>query len=113
MLVEESGLELDREKMRKLFPNLLRELESERGGGYDQDTRRTRPFEGYQPDVVDFIQRCDDEAQAIEIIDFLERRGELTKERSDEIRRQLRLHGVRSFGPKRGDDFYLKASAEK
>jgi len=103
-----TALELDREKVRKLFPNLLRELEGGRNGDSDQSERRARRFEGYQPDILDFIQRCDDEAQAMEIVDFLEKKGELTKGRSEEIRKQLRLHGVRNFGPKRANDFYLK-----
>ncbi|MBC7130119.1 DUF2095 family protein, partial [Candidatus Bathyarchaeota archaeon] len=68
----------------------------------------SKNFVHYEPDVVDFIRRCETKEQAEEIIDYLERRGEIGKEYADRLRKQLKEKGVRSFGPKKEDDYYLK-----
>jgi len=110
-------MEIDKEKFRRMFPHLAAEFE---GGGHriaissfrsDIDVGEkasSRLFEGYDPDVIDFIRRCDTEEQAEEIINFLEKRGEITEEYASRLRKQLREKGVRSFGPKKEDDYYLK-----
>ena len=54
----------------------------------------------FNPSAVDFIRRCDTEAQAEEIIAYLQKKGELTKEDAEQMRCQLKRDGVRSFGPK-------------
>jgi hypothetical protein len=65
-------------------------------------------FDHYNPDAVDFIRRCDTEQQAEEIIAYLEKRGELGKPHALRLRRQLKEKGVRSFGPKKEHDYYIK-----
>lgn len=67
-------------------------------------------FTGYNPDVVDFIRRCDTEEQAAEIIDYLEKRNEISYEYALKLRKQLREKGVRSFGSKKESDYYFKHS---
>ena len=62
----------------------------------------------FNPSAVDFIRRCDTEAQAEEIIAYLQKKGEITKENADELRRQLKRDGVRSFGPKKEEYYYFK-----
>jgi len=109
---------IDWERFKKLFPHLAEEME--RGvakvtiDAYrvdpDEGERLARgdPWAGYEPDVIDFIRRCDTEEEALEIIDYLERRGEITSERAEELRRQLRERGVRSFGEKKEPGYYLR-----
>ncbi|HEX9261039.1 MAG TPA: DUF2095 family protein, partial [Candidatus Bathyarchaeia archaeon] len=58
--------------------------------------------------AVDFIRRCDTEAQAQEIIAYLQKKGEITIEYADELRCQLKRDGVRSFGPKKEENYYFK-----
>jgi len=65
-------------------------------------------FRGYNPDVIDFLRRCDNEKQAYEIIDYLEKRKEISAEYASQLRKQLRERGVRSFGSKKEDGYYLK-----
>ncbi|MEM3730839.1 MAG: DUF2095 family protein [Candidatus Bathyarchaeia archaeon] len=113
-------MEFDKETFKKLFPNLARELESGENKiaidsvrsdiqtGEKAATSSKRNFHNYDPDVIDFIRRCDTEAQAEEIIDFMERRGEIKGEYANKLREQLKKKGVRSFGPKKEENYYLK-----
>ncbi len=109
-------METDKKSFRKMFPNLSKELERE-------DTKvainsvRANPtntekseFQNYAPTVVDFIRRCDTDTQAETIISYLEKRGELTKKQTTKLRKQLKNRGVRSFGPKKEEDYYFKQS---
>ena len=60
----------------------------------------------FNPSAVDFIRRCDTEAQAEEIIAYLQKKGEITKEVAEQMRCQLKRDGVRSFGPKKEEGLY-------
>ena len=62
----------------------------------------------FNPSAVDFIRRCDTEAQAQEIIAYLQKKGEITIEYADELRCQLKRDGVRSFGPKKEENYYFR-----
>jgi hypothetical protein len=62
----------------------------------------------FNPSAVDFIRRCDTEAQAEEIITYLEKKGEITKHTAEQIRCQLKQDGVRSFGPKKEENHYFR-----
>ena len=65
-------------------------------------------FKGYTPDIIDFIRRCDREEQAEEIINYLEKRGEISYKYAEKLRRQLEEKGVRSFGSKKEHYYYFK-----
>jgi hypothetical protein len=62
----------------------------------------------FNPQAVDFLRRCDTEAQAEEIISYLEKKGEISKEYATELRVQLKTDGVRCFGPKKEENHYFK-----
>jgi len=62
----------------------------------------------FNPCAVDFIRRCDTEKQAEEIIAYLQKKGEITKEYAEELRCQLKQGGVRSFGPKKEEYYYFR-----
>lgn len=106
---------MERERFKKLFPHLADEIDSERSKAQlndyysendDSNRGEKRKWAGYDPDVIDFIRRCVTIKQAIEVIDYLERREEINTEQAVEIRRQLAKEGLRSFGTKKGKDFY-------
>lgn len=117
-------MEFDKETFKKLFPNLAKEMEvgenkvsinsirtdMEEGERAASGKRRSRvdPFANYDPDVIDFLRRCDTEEQAEEIIAYMEKRGEITSEYAAQLRKQLKEKGVRSFGPKKEENYYLK-----
>ncbi len=62
----------------------------------------------FNPQAVDFLRRCDTEAQAEEIIAYLQKKGEITAEYASELRCQLKRDGVRSFGPKKEENHYFR-----
>jgi hypothetical protein len=62
----------------------------------------------FNPQAEDFLRRCDTKAQAEEIIAYLEKKGEVTKEYACELRAKLKKDGVRAFGPKKEEFHYFK-----
>ena len=107
------------EKVLEHLPHLAAEMKrSETDVRIDgvrwEETERTRqpistsktPYSGYSPDVVDFLRRCTNEEEALEVIGFLEKRGEISEVHAREIRKQLRTKGVRSFGSKKSWGHY-------
>jgi hypothetical protein len=110
-------VEFDKETFKKMFPNLAKELETEenkvavnsvRTDNQTAEKACSQRFGNYTPDVIDFIRRCDTEEQAEEIVAYLEKKGEVERQYAEKIRKQLKEKGVRSFGSKKEDDYYLK-----
>jgi hypothetical protein len=110
-------MDMEKEKFRKMFPNLAQEMESKKCGTKINSVRSdpttgekavSKKFTAYTPDVIDFLRRCDKVEQAEEIICYLEKRGEISSGYARKIRKQLREKGVRSFGSKKEEDYYLK-----
>ena len=113
-------MKLDRESFKKMFPNLDKELQSDANkvpvksvrsdpDAGEKAANRER-FVNYVPDVIDFLRRCDTKEQAEEIIAYMDKRGEISKEYAQKLRDQLKRKGVRSFGPKKEENYYLKGS---
>jgi hypothetical protein len=110
-------VETNKKSFKKMFPNLSKELELEdskvaiNSVRTDSETAENAipdKFCHYNPTLVDFIRRCDTNAQAEEIIAYLEKRGEVTTEYAEELRQQLKKEGVRSFGAKKEENYYFK-----
>jgi hypothetical protein len=110
-------MELNKKSFKRMFPNLVDEMESDeskvdinsvRTDDHSGEKAASTRFTHYVPDVIDFIRRCDSEKQAEEIIAYLEKRGEIGSEYSRRLKEQLKKRGVRSFGPKKEEDYYLK-----
>ncbi|MFQ6068540.1 MAG: DUF2095 family protein [Candidatus Bathyarchaeia archaeon] len=112
-------MEISKEHFKKMFPNLAKEMNmgeqkvtinamrSDEKTAEKTATAR-RNFSNYDPDVIDFLRRCDNEQQGEEIITYLEKRGEITHHYAQKLRQQLRKKGVRSFGPKKEEGYYLR-----
>ena len=101
---------MEKDKFKKLFPNLSKELDSDDSTvkidkGMPQQERK---WAGYNPDAVDFIRRCTTEDEALEIIEYLESKGEISSENAIEYRLQLKRQGLKSFGSHKEADFYHK-----
>ncbi len=122
---------IDKKTLKKLFPNLYREIEELDECKVPINSVRADPkaaeeeveqekeeipsptlppdkFRHFNPSATDFIRRCETEAQAEEIIDYLQKRGELTPQDAKEMKNQLKRDGLRSFGPKKEDYYYFK-----
>jgi len=110
-------MESDKKRFKGMFPNLAQEMEvsqshvaisSVRSDIPAGERASTKAFDNYNPDAIDFIRRCDNEKQAEEIVNFLEKREEINREQAQRLRKQLKTKGVRSFGPKKQDDYYSR-----
>ena len=124
---------IDKKSIKKIFPNLYAELESgevkvpinavrknpleaeEEAAGIEYEECPEEEAVSYpdklrhfNPSAADFIRRCDTEAQAEEIIAYLQKKCEITKENAEQMRCQLKRDGVRSFGSKKEEYHYFK-----
>ena len=103
-------------EFREEFPSLSKELQEKSTQTYRIDgvrimSEETEPTKGakmsFEPDVVDYIRRCDTMSQAMEIVEFLLKQSEITTAQAREIKSQLKEDGLRSFGSKKEKDHYL------
>ena len=110
-------MDIEKKRLRRMFPHLAQELENREYGTKISSVRSdpttgekaaSKKFTDYMPDVIDFLRRCDKMEQAEEIISYLEERGEISGEYARKLRKQLKEKGLRSFGSKKEDDYYLK-----
>ncbi len=99
-------LEMPEEEIKKKFPNLAKELENSAEEG--QEIKAKPSPSGYEPNVFDFLARCENNSQAIEIVDYLEKRGELPKTEADSLRKRINEKGVRSMVKKRSPGHYFR-----
>jgi hypothetical protein len=108
-------VDIKSKKFKKLFPNLANELEqrsmtikinSVQHDENEEETTEPQTFRGYNPDVIDFLKRCDTVEDAQEIIDYMEKQNKISKQYAIQLRRQLKEKGVRSFGAKKEDNYY-------
>lgn len=112
-----SGTEWDVRDFRKLFPRLYREMlrqdmsvrvDSVRLNSEEAEREAQNLPESYTPGPIDYLRRCSNDDEALEVIKYLEDRGEIDEKLSQELREQVKSLGVRSFGPKKEDGYYLR-----
>ncbi len=108
-------MEIDRKDFRKLFPNLYREMELKkmslsidavRLDAEEAEKEASRSRGPTMPTPIDYLRRCDTDEEALRVIDYLERRGEITRDQAKGLRKQVQKHGVRSFGKKKEWGYY-------
>jgi hypothetical protein len=107
---------MEKKKFKELFPHLADELESGRSTvdlegemvGTKGSLNTNRKWAGYDPDIIDFIRRCDTNEQAVEIIGYMAKEGKITSEMADKLRKKLEEEGVRSFGKHKEPGYYTK-----
>jgi len=101
---------MERDEFKKRYPTLAKEMEEGKGKAdlrFEVEAPKPdRRFAGYDPDVVDFLRRCSSDDEALEIIEYMRKRGEVTEKEAEALCAQLREKGVRSFGPKKKPGYY-------
>jgi len=102
--------EFDVEEFKKKYPKLAEEIF---GNKTKQLTLRVEsgfsdPWRNYVPTVVDYIRRCKTVEEAIEVVEYLAKRGELSSEEAEELRNILLTRGLEFFGSRKEDDYYYK-----
>jgi len=112
-------MDTKKNEFRRMFPRLSEEMKtgkrkiSIRSIRQDQEsaenaTANSKDLVDYDPDVVDFLRRCDNNRQAEEIINFMEKRVEITQSHAQNLRDQLKKRGLRSFGTKKKEGCYFE-----
>jgi hypothetical protein len=104
-------MEFDKKEFRKKFPNLYKELEEpeEEGSSHiDTQDARGHPLHELETQVASYIRRAHTVNEALEVISYLRKKGEISEEQSIELKRQIEEKGVRSFGPLRTWGHYEK-----
>ncbi len=101
-----------KKEFEEAFPSLSKELRDKKKSltinAVRSEVAEPRSFRGYDPDIVDFLRRCEGEKEGREIIDFMEKRGEISHKYAIALRRQLKTQGIRSFGSKKEANYYSK-----
>jgi hypothetical protein len=105
---------MEKDRFKKLFPHIAEEMEQgvsksdleDEDSLNEQDDIESRIWAGYDPDVIDFMMRCDTTEQALEIINFLEKKTEISPNQASSLKKQLEEKGLRSFGPKKVKEYY-------
>lgn len=100
--------EYDIEEFKKRFPKLSDEILSGKTKSMKLNIEIIDPWRGYVPTVVDYIRRCKSLEEALDVIDYLVRRGELPVEEAERIKDILRDKGIEAFGGRKDDDYYYK-----
>ncbi len=107
------------EDFKKRFPALTKEL-SMTQSRIKIDGVRTNPdnqtsgrqisgknWQGYDPDIIDFIRRAKSEKEAIEVIDYMLHREEISKPYAKRLITQLNEEGLKSFGSSKKIGYYF------
>lgn len=101
---------MEKEDFKKKYPKLAEELETGTGKADIQfEVEKPQPlrkFAGYDPNIVDFIRRCSTKEQALEIIEYMKTREEITVEEAENYCKQLEEEGLESFGRKKQPGYY-------
>ena len=111
--VSDSMGEYTKDEFRKKFPKIAQEMGGTgtvRIGAVRTSSKEAEKVahsvHGYEPSAVDYIRRCDSDEQALDIINFLEKKGDIEPEYANRLRTQLARQGLRSFGAKKNPGCY-------
>ena len=97
-------MEFDKREFRKKFPSLYKELgepEEEESPHPEKQDDRGHPLNEFEPQIESYIRRAHTVNEALEVVAYLKKRGEISEKQALELRRQIEERGIRSFGPLR------------
>lgn len=104
--------EIEDKDFEEVFPALYRDIKGGERGILEEEHRtssgskKTRKFSGHMPGATDFICRCKSIQEAEEIIDYLLKKGEITEEHANNLKKQLQEKGLEYFGEHRKPGYY-------
>ena len=114
-----------KEVKKLLFEDDLEEIELTKDlqpeSDYEPEIRvveKTKPMEkdylrGFNPQAIDFIRRAKTIEEALEVLDFLEKRNELSSNDHQKLKQQLEESGLESFGEHKEDGYYFEFQRKK
>jgi len=107
-------VEYEREDFQNSFPHLTGELDTKKShSGIEIGGVSYTKMAPEDPKVIDFVLRCSTDEEAIEVINFLEKRNEITSIEADRTRKQIESEGITSFGPRRTSNYYEQVYRKK
>ncbi|MHA1646067.1 MAG: DUF2095 family protein [Promethearchaeota archaeon] len=93
-------VEYEKRDFRTNLPNLAEELEDINSSGRIRvESLSFEDVTPHDPGLIEFIQRCSTRNEAFEIIDYLERREEISVEIAAINRKKIKEEGLKAFGP--------------
>ena len=111
-----------REKLPALYAELtnkkmsmrIDEVEDESHSFSSRENERESldPFSNYEPDIFDFLARAQTNEEGLEIIEFLNKQGQISAEIAEELAKKVKTLGIRCFGPQRSANHYHRKSEE-
>ncbi|WP_455278009.1 DUF2095 family protein [[Eubacterium] cellulosolvens] len=103
-------VEINKDEFRKKYPNLWDEINGQNSTAENLKIENIPidKFQGYTPNAIDYLRRCERNEEAERTISYLLKKGEITPEYAKKLRRQLKEKGIRNFGPKKEDGYYLR-----
>lgn len=116
-------MEVSKDQLKRAFPNLAQEMDDDERKlainsvrsdpkTAESTAKAQKNLSNYDPDIIDFLRRCDNKKQAEEIITYMQDRGEITPSYARKLLQQLRKKGIRSFGPKKEEGYYFTTSEQ-
>jgi hypothetical protein len=97
-------MEFDRKEFKKKFPNLYKELDEpgeEESPGLDAQDTKACLLSEFTPEIMSYIRRARTRSEALEVVTYLRRRGEISEKQASSLAKQIEEKGIRSFGPLR------------
>ena len=103
-------VEINKDELRKKYPNLWNEINGQNSPLENSKIENISidKFRGYAPHAIDYLRRCEKNEEAERTISYLLKKGEISPEYAKKLRKQLKEKGLRSFGPKKDDGYYLR-----
>ena len=107
--------EREEDNLQSHFPTLYKEVaEGEERILEDEirtntGSKKVRKFMGYIPGVIDFICRCSTDEEALEIIEYMLSKGDISEKHAKELKKQLQERGLEFFGEHRAPGYYERA----
>ena len=102
--------EFNVEEFKRKFPKLAEEIFNSKDKHLTLrvESGFSDPWRNYVPTVIDYIRRCKTVDEALRVIEYLSKRGELTGEEAEELKSILLTQGLDFFGSRKEDDYYYK-----
>lgn len=126
---DKKGLNIayDRKELKKFYPHLMEEIVDKKKSikidsfktqfelGSEESKSHQRnylPLEIINPGAIDFIRRCTKNEEAIEILDYLLKRNEISSEEYNRFKNEIMMDGglrnlIKKYGGPKNSGYYI------
>ncbi|MCS7128400.1 MAG: DUF2095 family protein [Sulfolobales archaeon] len=106
------------DEFKKKYPHLAKEILDESSDRSSSSiTVRFKgtyvdPWHNYIPGPLDYLRRAKSVEEALRVIEYLEKRGEISSDEASEYREKLFKEGLDAFGPRKEENYYYRKAVE-